>query len=190
MKYAEPGDEIEQRIYQLMSETFMRLDVGDTMLMRRFGLTLIQSWALVHLEQPQGRSLTELASLLICDKSNVTAIADKLEVEGWAVRKRGKAGDRRYTRVILTEEGHRLRRAVMAAREQMIHERLHALSHHDLQQIHASLEKLDHLLVAQYEGNEETHIIEHAFEENSILPSNREGATAPNTPLVGLGETG
>src|SRR5579859_7658080 len=184
------SDEVEQSIYQLMSESFMRLDVGDTLLMRRFGLTLIQSWALVHLEQPQGRSLTELASLLICDKSNVTAIADKLEEEGWAVRKRGKAGDRRYTRVILTEEGHQLRRAVVAAREQMIRERLHVLSHHDLQQIHTSLEKLRHLLVTQYENNEEAQIIEHAFEENTVQRTSIEGITDPNTPLVRLGEAG
>src|SRR5579859_369442 len=173
MEHAETGDEIEQRIYQLMSQTFMRLDVGDQLLMQRFGLTtLTQSWALVHLEQPEGRSLTELANLLICDKSNVTAIVDKLEKEGWAVRKRGKAGDRRYTRVVLTEQGHQLRQAVIAAREQMIRERLHTLPSHDLHQIHDSLEILRHLLVSQFEGqdNEETRIIERAFEANRVRP--------------------
>ncbi len=48
------------------------------------------------------------------------SIADKLEENGLAVRKRSKAGDRRYTRVVLTERGQQLRRAVIAAREYMI----------------------------------------------------------------------
>jgi DNA-binding MarR family transcriptional regulator len=169
MEYAERG-EVEQKIYQFMSQSFMRLDVGDQMLMRRFGLTLTQSWALVHLEQPEGRSLTELASLLICDKSNVTAIVDKLEEEELAVRKRGKAGDRRYTRVVLTERGHQLRRAVIAAREHMVRERLHSISGHDLYQLYDSLQKLRNTLVTQYEDDEETRIIEHAFAQN-CLPS-------------------
>jgi len=60
--------------------------------MRHFGLTITQFWALVHLEDEEGRSLSELANLLICDKSNVTSIVDKMEEMGLAERKRGKAG--------------------------------------------------------------------------------------------------
>src|SRR5919109_1328896 len=100
------GTDVAPMIYQLLSQSFIRLDTGDQQLMRKFGLTVTQSWALVHLEDAEGRSLSELANLLICDKSNVTSIVDKLETDGLAVRQRGKAGDRRYTRVVLTERGH------------------------------------------------------------------------------------
>ncbi len=158
-------DGLEQGIYQLISQSFIRLDTVDSILMRRFGLTLTQSWALVHLGDAEGRSLSELAQLLICDKSNVTSIVDKLEEEGLATRKRGKAGDRRYTRVILTERGQRLRSAVMVAREYMTRERLQALSEDDRQNIFTSLQALAALLSQQYQQDKETIIIERAFEQ-------------------------
>jgi MarR family transcriptional regulator, organic hydroperoxide resistance regulator len=159
---------VEQEIYQLLSQSFMRLDGGDTLLMRKFGLTLTQSWALVHLGNPEGRSLSELAHLLICDKSNVTSIADKLEAEGLATRQRGKSGDRRYTRVVLTEQGHRLRQAVIAARADMVRERLSALDTLELQQLHSSVQKLAEVLTEQYAHREEQRIVERIFERHTI----------------------
>lgn len=156
------GD-LEQEIYQLLSQSFMRLDTGDHQLMRKFGLTLTQSWALVHLGDTEGRSLSELAQLLICDKSNVTSIVDKLEDDGLAVRKRGKAGDRRYTRVVLTEQGHQLRQAIIAAREHMIRERFRPLNEHEQRQIHNALQKLTIMLKSQFEHGKETQIIQHTF---------------------------
>jgi DNA-binding MarR family transcriptional regulator len=161
---------LAQETYQLLAQAFMRLDMGDQLLMRRLGLTLTQSWALVHLGEPEGRSLSELAHLLICDKSNVTSIADKLEEDGLAVRKRGKAGDRRYTRVVLTERGQQLRRAVIAAREYMICERLTGvLTEHDLDQLHSSLWELANRLTAQFERDEENQLIERAFAHASSV---------------------
>ncbi len=154
---------LEEGIYHLISQSFIRLDTADWVLMRRFGLTLTQSWALVHLGGGEGRSLSELAHLLICDKSNVTSIVDKLEEDGLAIRKRGKAGDRRYTRVVLTDAGQQLRNAIMNAREHMIHERLQTLSLHDLQHIHISLQTLATIFSQQYQQEEETAIIERAF---------------------------
>src|SRR5712691_6565963 len=100
---------LKQEVYRLISKSFIDLDEGDRQLMRRFGLTVTQYWALVHLDDAQGRSLGELAHLLLCDKSNVTSIVDKLEEAELARRERGKAGDRRYTRVVLTARGQQLR---------------------------------------------------------------------------------
>ena len=160
-------NELEQEIYNLISMSFMRLDAGDQHLMRRFGLTLTQSWALVHLSQPEGRSLTELADLLLCDKSNVTSVVDKLEEEGLAERKRGKAGDRRYTRVVLTEQGHQVRQTITQAREQMIRERLRAIENTELHQLHTLLQQLAQQLMEQYKENEETKIIEEAYKQSA-----------------------
>ncbi len=160
-------NDLEQEIYNLISMSFMRLDVGDQHLMRRFGLTLTQSWALVHLSEPAGRSLSELAQLLICDKSNVTSVVDKLEEDGLAERKRGKAGDRRYTRVVLTEQGRKLRQAVMHAREYMVRERLHTIDSADLRQLHALLQQLAQNLMTQYKQDEETRIVEEAYAQSA-----------------------
>lgn len=163
--------DLTETIYQLLSQSFIRLDIGDQLLMRKFGLTLTQSWALVHLKDAEGRSLSELANLLMCDKSNVTSIVDKLEKDGLAVRQRGKDGDRRYTRVVLTERGHDLRRAVMTARQYMIQERFRDLTEHDLNQLHNSLQKLAHLLTNQLDSNQEIASIDYAFEQSQNVPS-------------------
>src|SRR6266849_10224721 len=119
--------ELEKEVSQFLAQSFLELDEGERQLMKRFGLTLTQYWALVHLNTEEGRSLSELAVLLICDKSNVTSVVDRLEEAGLAERKRGKAGDRRYTRVVLTDQGQMVRRQVKAAREHLISTRLHPL---------------------------------------------------------------
>jgi DNA-binding MarR family transcriptional regulator len=161
---------LDQKIYQLMSQAFIRLDMADQQLMKRYGLTMTQSWALVHIEDVEGRSLSELARLLMCDKSNVTSIVDKLEDEGLAVRNRGKAGDRRYTRVVLTEQGQRLRQSIIAAREHLVRERFLPLNDQDRQQLYEALVSLTQLLNRQYSSEEETRIIDEAFAEHQ-LPS-------------------
>lgn len=79
--------------------------------------------------------MAELATLLICDKSNVTPIVDKLEQLAWAERVRGKAGDRRYTRVVLTDAGRAVRRHVMRAHDAWVKRRLSALSYAQLDQL-------------------------------------------------------
>src|SRR5216683_4009135 len=132
-------EQVELEIARLVSSVFIHLDECDRQITKRFGLTTTQYWALVHLEDPQGRSLSELAALLICDKSNVTSVVDRLEEAGLAERKRGKAGDRRYTRVVLTTEGQELRERVMAAREHLLEKRLRSINADDLLQLVHSL---------------------------------------------------
>src|SRR6266699_742017 len=111
---------LEQEVTRLISRVFIHHDDSDRQLMRLFGLTVTQYWALVHLEDGEGRSLSELANLLICDKSNVTSIVDKLEECGLAERRRGKAGDRRYIRVVLTPQGQQLRNILITTQEHLL----------------------------------------------------------------------
>jgi DNA-binding MarR family transcriptional regulator len=162
-------EQVELEIARLVSSVFIHLDECDRQITKRFGLTTTQYWALVHLEDPQGRSLSELAILLICDKSNVTSVVDKLEEASLAERKRGKAGDRRYTRVVLTIEGQELRRQVKAAREQIISTRLHPLGSESLQQLYGTLQQFDTLLGTQFTSGKLPALIEHAIKQNQIL---------------------
>lgn len=160
---------LEQVVAQLVSRVFIHLDESDRQLMKKFGLTVTQYWALVHLNNIEGRSLSELASLLICDKSNVTNVVDKLEELGLAERRQGKAGDRRYTRVVLTSEGQHLRRQVMAAREQLIEQRLSAIPPHDLAQLSLSLEHLADTLQQQFDENVVANLIDLAAEHGRAI---------------------
>lgn len=161
---------IDLEVAQLISKVFIHLDDGDRQLMRKFGLTITQYWALVHLHDKQGRSLSELANLLICDKSNVTSVVDKLEETGLAERKRGKAGDRRYTRVVLTEEGQLLRRQVMWAHEYLLEKRLEVIDIDDLRRLVSLLDHLAHALQAQFDEHQVEHLINLAVKQKDASP--------------------
>ena len=156
--------ELEKEISQFLAQCFLGLDEGERQLMKPFGLTLTQYWALVHLKNEEGRSLSELADLLICDKSNVTSVVDKLEESGLAVRKRGKAGDRRYIRVVLTPQGQQLRNTLIATQEHLLRMRFQILDVKLLQKLHEPLQQLASILQAQFKNNEVPAMIENSIE--------------------------
>ncbi len=165
MKHTQVSN-LEQEVARLISRVFIHLDDSDRQLMRMFGLTVTHYWALVHLEDGEGRSLSELANLLICDKSNVTGIVDKLEAAGLAERRHGKAGDRRYTRVVLTQQGQQLRKRVMTARKHMVESRLGSLAIDDLHQLILSLQHVADVLQAQFDGDVVHNLIEDAMNQS------------------------
>jgi DNA-binding MarR family transcriptional regulator len=66
--------------------------------------------ALRVLDEP--RTMSEIASFLRCDNSNVTGIVDGLEARGLAERT-ASPGDRRVKLIALTAEGRRLRARLM-----------------------------------------------------------------------------
>jgi DNA-binding MarR family transcriptional regulator len=167
--------DVAQDVAQLISKIFIHLDDRDRQLMRKFGLTTTQYWALVHLQDAEGRSLSELAHLLICDKSNVTSVVDKLEEAGLAERKKGKAGDRRYTRVVLTHEGQQLRSRMIAAREHLIEQQLGVISPHELSQSMDVLQQLADQLQKQFDEDAVTGFIDAAAELGTHPRRQREG---------------
>jgi len=156
--------ELEKEVSQFLAQSFLELDEGERQLMKRFGLTLTQYWALVHLNTEEGRSLSELADLLICDKSNVTSIVDKLEESGLAERKRGKAGDRRYIRVVLTPQGQQLRNTLITTQEHLLRMRFQTLNVENLLKLLEPLQQLASTLQAQFKNNEVPTMIENSIE--------------------------
>jgi DNA-binding MarR family transcriptional regulator len=82
---------------------------------RELGLRPASFGALRALEQP--RTMSEIAAVLHCDRSNVTGIVDHLEERGLA-RRTPSEGDRRVKLIALTAEGRRLRGRLMRAFEQ------------------------------------------------------------------------
>ncbi|GAA4525720.1 MarR family winged helix-turn-helix transcriptional regulator [Amycolatopsis samaneae] len=72
-------------------------------LCKGLGLTSQQAQLLTMVETGE-RTHGELASLLYCDKTNVTGLVDRLERRG-LVRREPDARDRRVLRVFLTERG-------------------------------------------------------------------------------------
>ena len=175
--------ELINNISDFLSQSFLELDEGERELMKHFGLTLTQYWALVHLKNEEGRTLSELADLLICDKSNVTSLVDRLEKSGLAERKSGKNGDRRYIRVVLTPQGHHLRKVVISAREYLLKLRFQTLDTESLQQLREPLQLLARTLQTQFKSNEVSAMIENVIERmHTVKEAPAEAGTIHSTP--------
>jgi DNA-binding MarR family transcriptional regulator len=81
---------------------------------RELGLRPPAFGALRTLQEP--RTMSEIATALHCDKSNVTGIVDGLEERGLAQRTPSEQ-DRRVKLIALTAEGRRVRARLMRAFE-------------------------------------------------------------------------
>lgn len=105
----------------MLKKAFLLLDDCDRHFFTTYGLSSRQFWALQHLDEQQGRSMVDLSRVLLTDKSNVTAIVDRLERASLA-RRTPDARDRRVFLITLTPEGRRLRDFVCKEHEARIRE--------------------------------------------------------------------
>jgi DNA-binding MarR family transcriptional regulator len=91
------------------------------------GLSLAKLGALRHLALAEAPlTLTQLAERHCCGRSNVTALIDKLEADGY-VERTGDPGDRRNVRAALTQAGraaYERASVILAEHERAIDERL------------------------------------------------------------------
>ena len=82
--------------------------------LEEFGLTFPQAHALRLLDPERPLPMNEIADRLVCDASNVTGIADRLESRGLVERRAGP-GDRRVKTLALTPAGADVRQNVIDA---------------------------------------------------------------------------
>ncbi len=143
-KFPKPTEN-EQIIYQLLSKLFLLLDDSDRHFFNEYGLSSRQYWALYHLEEEKGTSMVDLSRVLLTDKSNVTAIIDRLEAAHY-VKRTMATHDRRVILITLTAEGKRIRDFVKQRHDQHIHEMFEALTPTQLEQSKTLLEPIaEHL---------------------------------------------
>ncbi|WP_171171666.1 MarR family winged helix-turn-helix transcriptional regulator [Streptomyces sp. I05A-00742] len=104
----------------------------------RHGLTGVQAKLLGRLKGPV--PMRGLATLLVCDASNVTGIVDRLEARG-LVRREPDPSDRRVKNVVATDEG---RETIRRVREEMraTHHALDSLDADERAVLHGLLERL------------------------------------------------
>jgi len=121
MSLSEETRNVTQDVYDMLKKTFLLLDDCDRHFFTNYGLSTRQFWALQHLDAQEGRSMVDLSRVLLTDKSNITAIVDRLERAGLA-RRTPATHDRRVFLITLTPEGSRLRDFVRKAHEERIHE--------------------------------------------------------------------
>jgi MarR family transcriptional regulator, organic hydroperoxide resistance regulator len=99
-----PAHEAQQLFFEIGMET-RKLAAAK---LAELGLTFPLAHALRVLDPDRPRPMRELADVLVCDASNVTSLADRLEDKGLAERQ-PDSGDRRVKALALTAEGRRLR---------------------------------------------------------------------------------
>jgi DNA-binding MarR family transcriptional regulator len=112
---------LASQTYRLINEVFLVGDDIDRQLFTNFGLTVRQYHLLAWLNVRDQAGLTELATLLLCDKSNVTGIVRRLEAAG--LIEKVASVDRRFTMVRLTETGRTIQQAAQVVLEQSITDR-------------------------------------------------------------------
>lgn len=86
---------------------FQSVDTASRRLLKDFGVTGPQLWALRTVEEARGLTIGELAARMYLHISTVSGILDRLEKNLWVERRRS-AEDRRVTRLVVTRAGRAL----------------------------------------------------------------------------------
>jgi DNA-binding MarR family transcriptional regulator len=107
-----PPSTIAREAQQLFFEIGMVQRVRIAHALGELGLTFAQAHALRLLDPDRPLAMSALAQLLVCDASNVTGIADRLEARG-LVERRSAGKDRRVKVLALTAAGGELRTRVL-----------------------------------------------------------------------------
>jgi len=116
-------------IYHLFHEIYVLLDDGDRRALSEAGLTPTQYNLLSRLQENvvEGHTVTELAELLLCTRSNITRLVQRLKAQG-LVEIGGDVKDQRLVRVALTPEGLRRLNLARQLHQEAVKRRLDLLS--------------------------------------------------------------
>lgn len=127
--------------HRLVHDIYVLMDDGDRRVLAPLNLSPLEFAVLQQLDMSQGRRLTDVGATLLCVKSTITRIVDRLERDGLVLRT-PDPDDRRAQRLVLTEEGAAVRSAAIAAHNTSIQQRFSVLSPAEQRQFHDLLAKL------------------------------------------------
>jgi DNA-binding MarR family transcriptional regulator len=120
------------------------IDNGDRQLLNRFHLTVPRFYALKHIFENPGISLTTLSALMCIDKSNTTRLIRSINEEGLVRRLRSES-DRRTCCLYLSELGEELLKSASVAHNKYTQDRFSNL-HIDVKTLVNDLEVIIHSL--------------------------------------------
>jgi DNA-binding MarR family transcriptional regulator len=129
---------LERKAWELLGDLYLLQKPRVMALCREFDLFPPQLLVLKTLDRP--RPMREVAATMGCDSSNLTGITDRLEERGLVMRT-ADPDDRRVKRLVLTEDGKRLRRQIVAYLGRPPEGAVDALSERDLTQLQRLLAK-------------------------------------------------
>ena len=134
-----------EELYNILKETFLLLDFGDRHLFTQFSLTAPRFYAMTHIANEPGMSLSRLSDLMFCDKSNATRIVRGLVGDGFVLRQPHET-DGRSLRLFLTEEGTAVLQQVVQAHKTYNDIRLNCISETERSQLIQTLHQLNNNL--------------------------------------------
>jgi DNA-binding MarR family transcriptional regulator len=129
---------LERQTWELLGDLYLLQKPRVMALCREFDLFPPQLLVLKTLDRP--RPMREVAATMGCDSSNLTGITDRLEERGLVMRT-ADPDDRRVKRLVLTDDGKRLRRQIVAYLGQPPTGAVDALSERELTQLQRLLGK-------------------------------------------------
>ncbi|MFP4439975.1 MAG: MarR family winged helix-turn-helix transcriptional regulator [Chloroflexaceae bacterium] len=127
--------------HRLMHDIYVLMDDGDRRVLAPLNLSPLEFAVLQQLDMEQGQRLTDVGAKLLCVKSTITRIVDRLEREGLVLRT-PDPDDRRAQRLLLTTHGAAVRMEGLTAHNRAIERRMSVLSLNEQQQLQALLTKL------------------------------------------------
>ncbi len=127
--------------HRLMHDIYVLMDDGDRRVLAPLNLSPLEYAVLQQLDMEQGQRLTDVGAKLLCVKSTITRIVDRLEREGLVLRT-PDPDDRRAQRLLLTTRGATTRVEALTAHNSAIEQRMSVLSLDEQEQLQALLTKL------------------------------------------------
>lgn len=116
-------------MYHLFHEIYVLLDDGDRRALDAAGLSPTQYNLLTRLQENvvEGHTISELAEMLLCTRSNITRLVQRLKAQGLVIVG-GDERDQRLVRVALTPEGLRRLEIARQTHYESVKRRLDLLS--------------------------------------------------------------
>jgi MarR family transcriptional regulator, organic hydroperoxide resistance regulator len=117
----------KEKLYTLLKEAFLLLDFGDRQLFTRYDLTISRYYALYHIDEAPGLSISQLSDSMFCDKSNATRVVKGLEKDGLVIREPHET-DGRTLRLFLTPAGKEILATAAVAHQTYNQARLNGIN--------------------------------------------------------------
>ncbi len=127
--------------HRLIHEIFLLLSDGDRRALEITQLAPLEFAVLEQLDLEQGRRLTDIGVALLCVKSTITRLVDRLEADGLVVRTPDPL-DRRAQRLLLTSRGAAVRAQAITLHSAAVERRMSCLSDDEQSRLYGLLDKL------------------------------------------------
>lgn len=127
--------------HRLFHDIFVLLTDGDRQVLHDLQLAPLEFAVLQRLDVSQGRRLTDIGAELLCVKSTITRLVDRLEAAGLVLRT-PDPDDRRAQRLVLTDSGETVRDEACRLHGAAVERRMNFLAPTEQQQLCSLLVKL------------------------------------------------